>query len=721
MSSGLLVPAAFLTFASFANGAVSSVSVQETTSTQAVLRYSAPDSGACTVEVSESSGFSPLVHDVDPVLFPGSNQDSRGEAISSGTERAFVIGKRRAERAGDGHWYSRALQTFTAHYYRITCGADQATGSFYTSNIPLGNTYNDELPGDPNAGATGYFVNAGQYAWPEFINWDNTTGRGETVIDPHTGMLLKRVTMPRDNVTSNRPSGDHSFQAAISADGAWNNPSSVLADDGAAATFSGTGRNWLLLKDPSLTYGDYGLETLTFSMKAWCSGSCADDDGKAQACLTINGVSCWPDENNAMDITLGTSANPISFVTAGSGIPILAAWTPAGVPPLNVTDTRPRSGSVNVDASGNVAYVNGDLFYPNWTVGSKFTIASSECSVASVAHPKALTVDPKSCVPALSLPLANASYSAMNFGVMVRKKTSGTDTISVQFAKYTMTETNTPGWTASGSPQYCSDTLTQNTVTGGMGYHCITPGNQAYWIDHVTGDANYLGIWFFGSKSGPDGWSNGGCSNASVTLIGKGPLDPEQFFCLTGDNSGHSIVLSCKLTSNNQPNNLGISCNNMTLGSAGLDLMSLIVQFTAGQTPAFDPTRFGGCSITGMQNNQLILGCYRGYQDTIGWVVVFDPTKVDTAAGCVGGGNPGCVVAAQSSWAAQPARWCTLHTIFMAGNSNTAWVLGKFLGDWEGMPGGGRTSRRLYPARSAPSPRSRQGPLVVRQAARAAT
>lgn len=183
-------------------------------------------------------------------------------------------------------------------------------------------------------------------------------------------------------------------------------------------------------------------------------------------------------------------------MTAGSGIPILAAWTPAGVPPLNVTDTRPRSGTVNVDASGNVAYVNGDLFYPNWTAGSQFTIANSECSVAGVAHPKALTVDPKSCVPALSLPLANASYNATNFGVMVRKKTSSTDTISVQFAKYTMTETNTPGWTASGSPQYCSDTLTQNTVTGGM---VITASRRekAYWIDHVSGDAKLSGHLVF--------------------------------------------------------------------------------------------------------------------------------------------------------------------------------------------------------------------------------
>ncbi|HTS61563.1 MAG TPA: hypothetical protein VMH28_06040 [Candidatus Acidoferrales bacterium] len=684
-----VLPAVFAALCATASADVTNVSVQGTTSTQAVLRYTAPGSGACTVEVSESSSLSPLVHDVDAVLFAGANLDSRSESASNGNERAFVIGKRRAERAANGYWYSRALQAYTVHYYRITCGTDQATGSFSTTNIPLGNTYNDELPSAPGAGATNYFVNAGQYAWPDFVNWDAASGRAETVIDPHTGMLLKRITMPGDQVTGNRPAGDHTFGVASSLDGAWNNPANVLADDGASATFSGTGRNWLLMTDPGLDYNGYGLESLTFSVKGWCSGACAGDNAKIQACLTVNGVSCWPDQSNTIDVALGTSANPGSFAVAGSSLPIMAAWTPAGVSPLNVTDTRPRGGSVNVDSSGNVTYVGGDFFYPNWTAGSKFTIAGSVCAIRSVAHPKALTIDTSSCAPALSLPLSSAPYSAANFGVMVRKKTSSSDTIAMQFAKYNLTETNSPGWTASGSPQYCSDTATQNTVTGAMGYHCIMQGNEAYWIDRATADANYLGLWFYGSKGGPDGWSNDGCAAASVTLLGKGPLDPEQFYCLAGDNSGHSILLSCTLTSSNQPNDLGINCNNITPGSMGRDFFSLITQFTAAQTPAFDAVKFGGCSITGMQNGQLIVGCYRGYQDTIGWVVVFDPTKVDSSPGCVGSGKPGCVVAAQSSWATQPARWCTLHTIFMAGNSNTAWVLGKFLGDWEGMPGGG--------------------------------
>ena len=57
---------------------------------------------------------------------------------------------------------------------------------------------------------------------------------------------------------------------------------------------------------------------------------------------------------------------------------------------------------------------------------------------------------------------------------------------------------------------------------------------------------------------------------------------------------------------------------------------------------------------------------------------MFDPFKVGSAAGCVGGGAPGCVVAAASTWATAPARWCVAHTRFITGNTDTLWIAGKF-------------------------------------------
>lgn len=197
--------AAALLWPVLAGAAIQNVTVDGTTSTQAVLRYTAPNAAACAVQVSESATLQPLVHDVDPVLFPQENLDSRAESVTSGANRVFVVGKRRADRGADGHWYSRALQAYTLHYFQITCGSDQASGTFSTTNITLGNTYNEDLPGDPNA-TSSYFVTNGQYAWPEFTNW-GSTGRSEAVTDPQTGMLLKRVTMPQDQPTTNVPGG----------------------------------------------------------------------------------------------------------------------------------------------------------------------------------------------------------------------------------------------------------------------------------------------------------------------------------------------------------------------------------------------------------------------------------------------------------------------------------------------------------------------------------
>src|ERR1035441_7054267 len=112
--------------ASVAYGAVGNLQVRGVTSTQAILAYTAPDTNACSVEVSQSQSYLPLVHDVDPALFAGSNLDNRPEATGSGLGGVLVAGKGRAEKGTPGKWYSRALQAFTPHSFPITCGASQA-------------------------------------------------------------------------------------------------------------------------------------------------------------------------------------------------------------------------------------------------------------------------------------------------------------------------------------------------------------------------------------------------------------------------------------------------------------------------------------------------------------------------------------------------------------------------------------------------------------------
>jgi hypothetical protein len=162
------------------------VEIVGTTNTQAVLAYSAPDSGACTVKVSQQRSMTPLVRDVDPDLFPGSDRDTRPETIAAPTSRIFVVGKRITERASDGRNYSRALEAYTNHYYQVTCGTAVVTGSFITANIPLGMTYNDV----PQVDAS----NPGQWMIPTQLQ-----DRTQTIVDSQTGALLKRVSLDAEN------------------------------------------------------------------------------------------------------------------------------------------------------------------------------------------------------------------------------------------------------------------------------------------------------------------------------------------------------------------------------------------------------------------------------------------------------------------------------------------------------------------------------------------
>src|ERR1035437_7838354 len=90
--------------ASMAYGAVGNLQVRGVTSTQAIRAYTAPNTNACSVEVSESQSYRPLAHDVDPALFAGSNLDNRPETTIIGMQRVFVAGKRRAEKGTTGKW-----------------------------------------------------------------------------------------------------------------------------------------------------------------------------------------------------------------------------------------------------------------------------------------------------------------------------------------------------------------------------------------------------------------------------------------------------------------------------------------------------------------------------------------------------------------------------------------------------------------------------------------
>jgi hypothetical protein len=55
---------------------------------------------------------------------------------------------------------------------------------------------------------------------------------------------------------------------------------------------------------------------------------------------------------------------------------------------------------------------------------------------------------------------------------------------------------------------------------------------------------------------------------------------------------------------------------------------------------------------------------WRGAHNSIGWTVVYDPNALKNSeaanAGCLGNGQPGCVIAALPSWSRKGLRWCPL-------------------------------------------------------------
>lgn len=157
------------------------------TNTQAIIAYTAPSSSPCTMQVSEDSGFTTLVHDVDPVLFSGEDSDFRTSSLHNGTARVFVAGKRLSGKSGS-NWYSRALQANTTHYYRACGGA--IAGSFTTANIPIGNTRGEVPQADP----------ATPSAWAIPTKLEDRT---QAIVDPQTGALMHRGTLDLDRMPPN--------------------------------------------------------------------------------------------------------------------------------------------------------------------------------------------------------------------------------------------------------------------------------------------------------------------------------------------------------------------------------------------------------------------------------------------------------------------------------------------------------------------------------------
>lgn len=605
--------------------AITNVRVIGTTPVSAVLGYTAPDYGACSVSVSEYSDLLPLVHDVNPALFPGADQDSRTGSVTTGRNRVFVAGQGTTATASDSRRYSRALQTNTLHYYKITCGSDTATGTFQTANIGLGRTHSEAIQADArepgaylqptvgyNVAHTGSVNTSGTVVtlvsghnfnpnWrrgatitingvnfalagvnsPTQLTLQTTAGaqssvsytasdRDERIIDPSSGVLLRHVSFPQDNGISDISVLGQTFTAA--AGSAWMNPSSILAQDGAYATYSGSGQDILTLTITPSLYSNASLDAIRLHLYGRAAAGTVDDR-TVQACIDINNDAVC--DTDWQEVTLGTSDGDAYI---GTLYPIDTWRNPANyIYPLLLSDVRANS----------------------------------------------------------------------NFRILLKKKTTAANTIYLDSAKLDVYGSAKVTASDGGSMEMCSNNLSSNGY-----YHCtgITPGGDSnlYAFEPTTGEARFLGrlrttVDGLFRRFGPDntGWD---------------VSDPNVFYATALSTT--ETLYKCTLTGNDvavpQDSNASMSCTDLL---AGQTLGDRVYAFDS----TYDKTKFT-CFLDGVQNQYGLGECRRGGQDSYGWLFVIDLTS----------GPPANVIAATAAYAAPRTRWTGIHSYDTPGHQN-AW------------------------------------------------
>jgi hypothetical protein len=656
----------------FASASILNIHISGVTNTQAILQYQAPDAQACAVEVSEKSDFSLLVNDVDPTKFAGANLDSRTGNFSSGRLRTFVIGKRAADRALNQFRISRALQALTVHYYRITCPStnDTAKGQFETANLMMGSSYTDDAPADT--------TQPGEYAWPSI----SFNSRQTPIVDPQTGVLIRQVSLPVDQ-TITESNFNQAFQFARSA--TWLNPTAALSttNTGASASIAGNNTGTLLITPQNNGYAGYisffrggrgnNLYTLNYFQlnltASTSSASCdtnAVDDCKVVVCLSIDGANCYPGSKLMEQALTSTSKT----YTLGS-TNVIDLWQNTGARPPNGVELATRTGYLTCDGSSTVTLGYGDFAGTHWSAGTTIHIDTTDYTIASVNGLSSLTLT-RPCTATSVL-----QWSATNFGVLLRKKTASANSVNIQAASSNYQMGVFPFWDFSGAFDLCGPTAVVGP-SGHPGYNCVLQqAGPMYWIDGVTGEAHLFSRYF---GAGPSGTA--GCGYSDSIIFDS--VNPDVFYC-SGSSSFGALQQPSRVqyfgnhsepTNTNYPGSFEYGeamqlCNSATppTNQPCLRYTSLVgTSDMATLTQAFDPTfqkdRYQHFFFVGLENGVMLFRVWRGAHNSVGWTVVFDPNAMHNQepndAGCLGSGQPGCVIGAFPSWSRPGARWCTL-------------------------------------------------------------
>jgi hypothetical protein len=608
-----------------------------------------------------------LVDDVNPALFSGADQDSRpgnitagqmlaagqspSTAAPAGRTRTFVIGLRNAQFASDGDRHSRSLQTNSRHHFTLTCGTQSFDQEFRTQNIPLGDTHNEGPPAD--------LANPGQYAYPG-VQWSNPN---QALIDPLTGLRSFRATSP-----AGTPSNTQNFVTAIDVQSAWRNPAAPLSNTSAAAMFTGpcsSGTCPLFLRADTLsmsggsTYASQGSSldwvTVTINQASISNPNCSGADCMVVACLTVNGVTCTSGTQQA-----ALTGTPASY-TFGSQA-LMNLWQGSGQPAIIRPDVSLATGTVNYTAATRqVTLASGNPFSIKWTAGSAINIGGAQFTIGSVQSELQLTLT--------AGPVSNqssVSYSANNFGVLIWKKTSTADRISIGYTTFLYGSTSMPGW--GSAPEYEQDCSPNVNVGGKAGYNCFV-NQELYWVAADGSDLRDLGqVALMPSPLGQ--WPGFYTCGSSGVAYQFDPQNGDAWYCLVPlDFDGQRwTILKVQYTGNHTrytPGQILPLCAG-TQPCLQVTVMQPNKSDSVSQAgPAFNPAYaangyqavyivWGGISSDGdMEFYTRSTG-----QDSPGWVFMFtigDGTPTGTTP------NSLHVIASASSYQTPPSTWCTIH------------------------------------------------------------
>lgn len=544
-----------LNFTTNATSPPTGVQVTQVSPTQAILTYYAADSRACNVQVSESSGMTPLVNDVNPNIFSGSDLDSRPGNLSLGNFRTFIIGHRIVQPGNVGTFnalmQSRALHAGTLHYGSLICPGGVVPFTLTTSWPVIGNTYAEPYIGDGTSD--------GLFPYP----WLDQTTRNSSYYDPQTGLKHVEITLPND-LGYSIPTNGASFTDAAGT--SWVNPTNIYAVGMPTTTTTGGGYLWAAFKNTA--------SSILLSNPAWddlvtidgtinyfqtnFSGQVSSGTDVLDICYGFFGGTC---QTAVQQVTLTTSLTQFSLgqfpsnangVNGGNGAdPLLFNATP----PVNRWNSYTHTGVVNV--AGSVAnWVSGNYFNTNWPAGVIVKLASSGDACASGTAYTTSSINSGISVSLVSAPSAGAyNYCVSPFGILIKRHTPDSRTVTLESATFSIFRNGGPAWPATADIPILSGVK----LNGGYYITLATanpfnPAQSLYFFNPSTGTSILIGALTLNSNlnsSSSDQWaanSQPGNTAGPFDNVASAACSCLVLYEYGKDTNGNQIVLKAVIT-----------------------------------------------------------------------------------------------------------------------------------------------------------------------------